>query len=295
MEDLNVVLFFLYIAGASALMICSVLPMRTGAKKAFSVQLRLRLRRSTKDRALAAAGALRNKLGYTHSVGPKRVSPGARHAELAVDLSGTMAMFLIATWNTKNAKTRAKIFSRHAPLCCERTKSFPPKSHSHQIGKFRFVADLRCNGHQGRLCDENSEAILSVSRTGHSLRHRKTVQWAPSRHSPQVGRRSALGGKRTDAGAAPRLQSRVAAVIRSLRSVLRLGLARGARKEGLEAGTPYPHSFRSLAGSAALPPGRLVPTPPHGCWTGVSCPNCADLMWRERVRTLGAPLTWRAP
>ncbi|MGB5556452.1 MAG: abortive infection family protein [Paracoccaceae bacterium] len=54
---------------------------------------------------VSALGALRNKLGDAHSIGPKRVRPAGRHAELAVNLAGTMATFLIATWNTKNAKT----------------------------------------------------------------------------------------------------------------------------------------------------------------------------------------------
>ncbi|WP_323771988.1 abortive infection family protein [Antarctobacter sp.] len=54
---------------------------------------------------VSALGALRNKLGDAHSIGPKRVRPAARHAELAVNLAGTMSTFLIATWATKNDKT----------------------------------------------------------------------------------------------------------------------------------------------------------------------------------------------
>jgi hypothetical protein len=46
-------------------------------------------------------GALRNKLGDAHSQGPKRARPQARHAELAVNLAGTMATFLIATWEER--------------------------------------------------------------------------------------------------------------------------------------------------------------------------------------------------
>lgn len=54
---------------------------------------------------VSALGALRNKLGDAHSIGPKRVRPAARHAELAVNLAGTMSTFLIATWANKNDKT----------------------------------------------------------------------------------------------------------------------------------------------------------------------------------------------
>lgn len=43
-------------------------------------------------------GSLRNKIGDAHSPGPKKVKPAARHAQLAVNLSGTMATFLVSTW-----------------------------------------------------------------------------------------------------------------------------------------------------------------------------------------------------
>lgn len=48
-------------------------------------------------------GALRNKLGDAHSIGPVRARPLPRHAELAVNLAGAMATFLIATWEAKRA------------------------------------------------------------------------------------------------------------------------------------------------------------------------------------------------
>ncbi len=55
MDDTNVLLFLLHIAGAAALLIWSVRLVRTGVERAFSVHLRLWLRRSTKSRILAAA------------------------------------------------------------------------------------------------------------------------------------------------------------------------------------------------------------------------------------------------
>ena len=42
-------------------------------------------------------GALRNKIGDAHGSGRRPVKPQPRHAELAVNLAGTMAAFLIAT------------------------------------------------------------------------------------------------------------------------------------------------------------------------------------------------------
>jgi len=48
-------------------------------------------------------GALRNRLGDAHARGKKVVKPAPRHAELAVNLAGTMATFLIATWEAKGS------------------------------------------------------------------------------------------------------------------------------------------------------------------------------------------------
>lgn len=48
-------------------------------------------------------GALRNKLGDAHGKGPKAVKPSARHAQLAVNLAGSMALFLIQTSEIKSA------------------------------------------------------------------------------------------------------------------------------------------------------------------------------------------------
>lgn len=41
---------------------------------------------------------IRNKLGDAHGVGRLPVRPKPRHAELAVNLAGSMAAFLVATW-----------------------------------------------------------------------------------------------------------------------------------------------------------------------------------------------------
>jgi AbiJ N-terminal domain 3/Abortive infection C-terminus len=42
--------------------------------------------------------ALRNRLGDAHGQGRRPVKPLPRHAELAVNLAGSMAMFLVSTW-----------------------------------------------------------------------------------------------------------------------------------------------------------------------------------------------------
>jgi hypothetical protein len=55
-----------------------------------------------------ALGALRNKLGDAHAQGPLRAKPLTRHAELAVNLAGTMATFLIATWEAKATEKKTQ-------------------------------------------------------------------------------------------------------------------------------------------------------------------------------------------
>ena len=52
-------------------------------------------------------GALRNKLSDAHGQGKKPIKPAARHAELAVNLAGAVAIFLTATNDVLyNQKTR---------------------------------------------------------------------------------------------------------------------------------------------------------------------------------------------
>ncbi len=49
-------------------------------------------------------GALRNRLGDSHGRGKAGIKPAARHAELVVNLAGTMATFLVATWEAQEDK-----------------------------------------------------------------------------------------------------------------------------------------------------------------------------------------------
>lgn len=47
-------------------------------------------------------GALRNKLSDAHGKGKKSVKPLPRHADLAVNLAGSMATFIVSTWEAKS-------------------------------------------------------------------------------------------------------------------------------------------------------------------------------------------------
>lgn len=48
-------------------------------------------------------GSLRNRLGDAHGKGKTNIKPAARHAELAVNLSGSMALFLLETFNARKS------------------------------------------------------------------------------------------------------------------------------------------------------------------------------------------------
>jgi len=52
---------------------------------------------------VSSLGELRNKIGDAHAQGRKPVKPMPRHAALAVNLAGSMAMFLVETWMDKNS------------------------------------------------------------------------------------------------------------------------------------------------------------------------------------------------
>ncbi|MFO0452959.1 MAG: abortive infection family protein [Pseudomonadota bacterium] len=47
-------------------------------------------------------GAIRNRYGDAHGKGKSGTKPAARHAALAVNLAGTMATFLLQTWEERN-------------------------------------------------------------------------------------------------------------------------------------------------------------------------------------------------
>jgi Abortive infection C-terminus len=47
-------------------------------------------------------GSLRNRLSDAHGKGKVAARPASRHAELAVNLSGALAIYLLATWEARN-------------------------------------------------------------------------------------------------------------------------------------------------------------------------------------------------
>ena len=53
-----------------------------------------------KDGINNGLGTLRNKHGDAHRAGSRSIKPKPRHAELAVNLAGTMAIFLVQTYES---------------------------------------------------------------------------------------------------------------------------------------------------------------------------------------------------
>jgi hypothetical protein len=56
------------------------------------------------EQIVGRLSSIRNKLGDAHGKGRKGFKPAPRHAELAVNLAGTVAMFLVSTWNTRKTE-----------------------------------------------------------------------------------------------------------------------------------------------------------------------------------------------
>ncbi len=50
---------------------------------------------------ISGLGTLRNRLGDAHGQGKVSAKPSPRHAELAVNLAGSMAIFLVSTWQSR--------------------------------------------------------------------------------------------------------------------------------------------------------------------------------------------------
>jgi hypothetical protein len=50
-------------------------------------------------------GSLRNRLSDAHGKGKIGKKPSPRHADLAVNLSGALATYLLATWEARNENT----------------------------------------------------------------------------------------------------------------------------------------------------------------------------------------------
>jgi hypothetical protein len=57
---------------------------------------------------ISGLGTLRNRLGDAHGQGKLQVRPAPRHAELAVNLSGSVALFLVSTFKEQLERKKTK-------------------------------------------------------------------------------------------------------------------------------------------------------------------------------------------
>lgn len=82
-------------------------------------------------------GALRNKLGDAHGKGgtPVRVSP--RHAQLAVNMAGAAATFIVETWNDTKASFRFGIVDHASGMKVEATGRTQAEAEANAEAKLR--------------------------------------------------------------------------------------------------------------------------------------------------------------
>ena len=78
---------------------------------------------------VSGLGRLRNKFSDAHGSGKMKIKPAARHAELAVNLSGSVAMFLIKTLHSKK-RTDASFYGPPPPIRLHRRLIFHETSHA---------------------------------------------------------------------------------------------------------------------------------------------------------------------
>ncbi|MFT5798132.1 MAG: hypothetical protein ACI84R_002197 [Candidatus Azotimanducaceae bacterium] len=89
-------------------------------------------------------GGLRNKISDAHGGGPKKVRPSERHAALAVNLAGSMAMFLIDTWKIHQAKQAAKEAQqerRQEPITDKDVRLVSRKNYANEIHDMQRIVD----------------------------------------------------------------------------------------------------------------------------------------------------------
>lgn len=139
-------------------------------------------------------GGLRNKISDAHGGGRKKVRPAERHAALAVNLAGSMCMFLIETWTVQQAKARAKAAKEQAdakqdPQTYKGVLLSSRCDLASEIAKMKHIVDALTPEMRRRLetiwCDSKACATYSVTiREGLWV---PDLQWAIADAARQVG------------------------------------------------------------------------------------------------------------
>jgi hypothetical protein len=115
-------------------------------------------------------GGLRNKISDAHGGGRQKVKPAERHAALAVNLAGSMAMFLIETWIIQRAKIKASAAKREPMQEAVVFKSVQLSSRQNvyrEIEKMKGIIDSLTPDMVRRIetiwCDSKAGATYSVT------------------------------------------------------------------------------------------------------------------------------------
>ena len=115
-------------------------------------------------------GGLRNKISDAHGGGRQKVKPAERHAALAVNLAGSMAMFLIETWTVQQAKSEAaeaKLETKQAPITYKEVYLSSRYDLAHEIRDMKGIVDALSPDMVRRIetiwCDSKACAVYSVT------------------------------------------------------------------------------------------------------------------------------------
>ncbi|MCT4608491.1 MAG: abortive infection family protein [Pelagimonas sp.] len=128
-------------------------------------------------------GSLRNKISDAHGSGRQKVKPAERHAALAVNLAGSMALFLIETWIVQQSKSKTSVASsetKQDPITYKGVHLSSRHDFAHEISKMKGIVDALAPDSVRRIeaiwCDSNACALYNV--TIHNGLWVPDVQWA---------------------------------------------------------------------------------------------------------------------
>jgi len=115
-------------------------------------------------------GSLRNKISDAHGGGRQKVKPSERHAALAVNLAGSMAMFLVETWTVQQAKLKAneaKKGVKQDPITYKGVHLSSRSDLAFEIVGMKRIVDALTPDMSRRLeaiwCDSKACAVYSVT------------------------------------------------------------------------------------------------------------------------------------
>ena len=114
-------------------------------------------------------GGLRNKISDAHGGGRNKVRPSERHAALAVNLAGSMAMFMIDTWKIQQAKQTARESKKEhhqEPITFRSVRLVSRSNNASEIRDMQRIVDELTPNMIRRIeeiwCDSKATATYSI-------------------------------------------------------------------------------------------------------------------------------------